>query len=141
MTQDHREVDSIFERADAAAKAEDHAALAREAGEFLRRIAVHIEIEERLLFPIFEERTGMIEAGPSVTMREEHRQMEARFAEMRGAIDARDAGGYRRAAASMMDILLQHNQKEEQMMYPMIDDILGSEVAALLDAARAMASA
>jgi iron-sulfur cluster repair protein YtfE (RIC family) len=141
MTNDHREVDSIFERAEEAAKAQDYAALDREASEFLRRIAVHIEIEERLLFPVFEERTGMSEAGPSVTMREEHRLLGEMFSQMRQAVDARDAGAYRKAAGAMMELLLQHNQKEEMMMYPMLDDALGGDVAALLSDVKAMANA
>lgn len=141
MTKDHREVDSLFEQAEEAAAAADYAALDREASEFLRRIAVHIEIEERLLFPVFEERTGMSQAGPSVTMREEHRLLEGMFAEMREAIDARDASAYRAASRAMMELLLQHNQKEEMMMYPMIDDALGADVASVLEDVKAMASA
>jgi iron-sulfur cluster repair protein YtfE (RIC family) len=37
--------------------------------------------------------------------------------------------------------LLQHNQKEEMMMYPMLDDALGGDVAALLSDVKAMANA
>lgn len=139
MTNDHRECDSIFERADHAAKAGDYVALEREASEFLRRITSHIALEEKLLFPAFEERTGMSEAGPSVTMREEHRLMEVMFADMRQAVAAKDAAAYRKAAGSMIELLQQHNQKEEMMMYPMLDDALGADVTALLNDVKAMA--
>lgn len=137
MMKDHQLVDGFFERAEAAAKAADFTALEREATEFLDRIAVHIDVEDRLLFAAFEERTGMTQAGPSVTMREEHRQMEPLFDEMREAVASRDAAAYLRAAAQVVEILKPHNDKEETMMYPMIDDALGTDVRALLDEAKA----
>lgn len=141
MMKDHQLVDGFFERAEDAARAADFATLEREAAEFLDRIAVHIDVEDRLLFAAFEERTGMTQAGPSVTMREEHRQMEPLFDTMREAVAARDAGAYLRAAAQVVEILKPHNQKEETMMYPMIDDALGTDVGALLDEVKASMTA
>ncbi|HLT27850.1 MAG TPA: hemerythrin domain-containing protein [Zeimonas sp.] len=139
MMGDHRQVDAIFDRAERAAEAGDFAALEREASEFLRRIAVHIEMEERLLFPAFEERTGMGAGGPTATMIEEHRAMEQLFEQMRDAVAARNAAAYRGASAQVMEILLPHNQKEETMMYPMLDQALGGEAAELLGKVKAMA--
>ncbi|MCD6674100.1 MAG: hemerythrin domain-containing protein [Burkholderiaceae bacterium] len=139
MMGDHRVCDAIFERADRAAEKGDFAELEREATDFLRRIAAHIEMEERLLFPAFEERTGMGAGGPTATMKDEHRSMEGLFEQMRDAIGARNAAAYRAASAQVMEILVPHNQKEEQMMYPMLDSALGDEAAALLGEVKAMA--
>ncbi len=139
MMADHRLCDAIFERADRAAEKGDFAALEREASDFLRRIATHIEMEERLLFPAFEERTGMGAGGPTATMKDEHRTMEGLFEQMRDAITAQNAAAYRGASAQVMEILVQHNQKEEQMMYPMLDSAMGDEAAALLGEVKAMA--
>ncbi len=139
MMRDHRRCDSIFERAERAASAADFAALEREAGEFLHRIGVHIDMEERLLFPEFEKRTGMYEGGPSATMRDEHRRMEEMFAQMRSAIVAKDAAAYQAASAALIELLTQHNQKEESMMYPMLEDAVGADAQALLDEVKAMA--
>ncbi|MCD6672794.1 MAG: hemerythrin domain-containing protein [Burkholderiaceae bacterium] len=141
MMKDHQVIDGFFERAEEAAKAADFATLEREANEFLTRIAVHIDVEDRLLFAAFEERTGMTQAGPSVTMREEHREMEPIFDAMREAVAARDAAGYLSAAAQLVQILTPHNQKEETMMYPMIDDAMGPDTRALLDEAKASMTA
>ncbi len=141
MTQDHRECDSIFERAEQAAQAADFVALEREASEFLRRITAHIQIEESLLFPAFERSTGMSNGGPSVVMRADHRVMETMFETMRQAVSAKDAAGYTKASQEMMELLQQHNQKEEMMMYPMIDQALGKDATRLLDEVRAMAAA
>ena len=94
MTRHHKECDAVLTRADEAAAASDWAAVERDAGTFLREIERHIETEETLLFPAFEERTGMTDGGPTATMRMEHEQMRGMFRQMRAAIPARDARRY-----------------------------------------------
>ncbi len=140
MQQDHVLIDGIAERAAASAQARDWAALAREGHEFLRRLRQHIEVEEQVLFPAFEQRTGMSAAGPSVQMREEHVQMQPILAQMQDAVAAQDGAGYLQAAKMLLEILVPHNQKEEQMMYPMLDDAMGQDAQALLADAKAMAA-
>lgn len=141
MMQDHVLIDGIFERAGSAAAAQDFAALEREAELFLQRIGRHIDIEETLLFPAFEERTGMSAGGPSAQMRVEHQQMDEVFGRMREALGKRDAGAYQRAAQALLEILVPHNLKEEQMMYPMIEQAVGDEASSLLAEVRRMAVA
>lgn len=136
MTADHRRCDAIFEEAERAARAGDLAVLARASSEFLSRITAHIAVEERLLFPAFEERTGMRGGGPTAVMTAEHRAMEALFDEMRAAVAGNDADAYLRASGQMMEILDQHNQKEEMMMYPMLDRVMGGDLAPLLSEVR-----
>lgn len=140
MQQDHVVIDGIAERAVAAAQAADWPALAREGAEFLRRLRQHIEVEEQVLFPAFEERTGMVEAGPSKVMRIEHEQMRPILEQMEAAVAARDGAGYQRSSKALLDILLPHNQKEEQMMYPMLDETAGGDAQALLADAKAMSA-
>jgi len=140
MQHDHVDIDGIAERASSAAAAGDAAAMARDATLFLQRLEQHIEMEERVLFPAFEDRTGMKEAGPSVQMREEHVLMRPHLDEMRAAVTAGDAGGWQRASQALLEILVPHNAKEEQMMYPMLDDAMGPDAATLLRDVKAMAA-
>lgn len=139
MEQDHVVIDGFAERAVAAAAASDWAALEREGGEFLTRLRRHIDMEEQVLFPAFEERTGMSAGGPSVQMRHEHEQMRPILARLQEALSARDGAGYQQATRALFDILLPHNQKEEQMMYPMLDRALGPDAELLLADVKAMA--
>ncbi|HEX6018886.1 MAG TPA: hemerythrin domain-containing protein [Burkholderiaceae bacterium] len=139
MQQDHVLIDGFAERAATAAETAAWPDLEREGGEFLRRLRRHIEMEEEVLFPAFEQRTGMVQAGPSVQMRMEHEQMQPILEQMQAAIAARDGAGYRRAAHALLEILVPHNQKEEQMMYPMLDQAVGDEAQALLTRVKAMA--
>lgn len=139
MQDDHVLIDGIAERAVAAAAARDWDGFARDGTQFLRRLRRHIEMEERLLFPAFEERTGMTAGGPSVQMRVEHEQMQPILQRMEAALVARDATGFQLSTKALFDILVPHNQKEEQMMYPMLDEAMGPEAVALLGEVREMA--
>ncbi|HWI84310.1 hemerythrin domain-containing protein [Ramlibacter sp.] len=138
MRQDHVLIDGIGARAVAAAEAGAWPALEREASEFLRRLRRHIEIEEQVLFAAFEQRTGMATGGPSVQMRVEHGQMQPILARMEAAVAARDGAGYQGATRALLEILVPHNQKEEQMMYPMLDAAMGDDAQALLADVRSM---
>ena len=139
MHNDHILIDAISERAVAAAAAHDGAALAREATLFLLRLRRHIEMEEGVLFPAFEQRTGMSDSGPSLQMRVEHEQMQPVLQQMQDAAATGDGVAYQRAAQALHEILIPHNLKEEQMMYPMLDDAMGADAQALLDEVKEMA--
>lgn len=140
MQRDHALIDGIAERAAAAAAAGDLAGMERDGALFLQRLERHIEMEEQLLFPAFEERTGMSAAGPSVQMREEHVQMQGALQQMREAIGARDPAAYQRGSQALFEVLAPHNLKEEQMMYPMLDDAMAADAGALLSEVKEMAA-
>ncbi len=139
MQEDHVLIDGFAERAVAAAAARDLAGFAREGTQFLQRLRRHIEMEEQLLFPAFEQRTGMSAAGPSVQMRAEHEEMAPILQRMQAALAAGDPTGYQLSSKALFDILVPHNQKEEQMMYPMLDEAVGADAPALLEEVKAMA--
>lgn len=141
MEQDHDLIDGIAERALAAAEARDFDALRREATEFLARLRHHIDVEENVLFPVFEQRTGMVAAGPSRQMRVEHELMQPLLAQMEQAVAGNDSVGFQLSVKALFDILKPHNMKEEQMMYPMIDELAGQEGPALVAGAKAHAAA
>ena len=83
----------------------------------------HIRLEEELLFPLFESRTGM-RNGPTAAMRTEHRVIEAELTRMREGLDAGDASEYATGLANLHGVLGPHNVKEEQVLYPTTDDML-----------------
>jgi hemerythrin-like domain-containing protein len=131
MNKDHKHCDDAFVRAEERAAAGDWVGLERDCGTFLREIERHIGIEEKLLFPAFDEETGMT-SGPTETMRTEHEEMRGMFARMRAAIQAKDSAQYLETAQTLHLLLQQHNAKEETMMYPMLDESLGDEAQNLL---------
>src|SRR5512140_3690396 len=93
MQQDHVVIDAIAERAVHAAEARDWGVLARDGGEFLRRLRQHIEVEETVLCPGCEQRTGRSAAGPSAVMRIGDEQMRPILAQMQAAVAAQAGAG------------------------------------------------
>ena len=139
MQQDHVDIDGFAGRAFQAAAARDWNALQREGGEFLRRLRRHIDMEENVLFPAFEQHTGMVEAGPSRQMRIEHQLMQPVLAGMERAVTEKDGAGFRHGVKALFDLLQPHNVKEEQMLYPMLDESGRDAAQALLLKVKAMA--
>ena len=85
----------------------------------------HIDAEERILFPTFEQVTGMT-GGPTVVMRAEHVEIRRWMALVTASLDAQDAPGAKNAIGQLKETLAAHNRKEEQILYPMTDRAIGS---------------
>ncbi|MBI3185962.1 MAG: hemerythrin domain-containing protein [Myxococcales bacterium] len=123
FTAEHRLCDAIW--ADLEGLDQKDQGRARELWEsFAARMRRHFAMEEEVLFPAFEDATGMHEMGPTAVMRAEHSQMRALLDRM-----ARDAAaGNVKAVLDQGDTLLmviqQHNTKEEGILYPMADRAL-----------------
>ncbi len=86
----------------------------------------HLRIEEELLFPLFEAKAGIV-AGPTETMREEHREARRAASMMREGLGRRDAEAYREALCFLRSILPGHTSKEERLLYPATDGLLTEE--------------
>ena len=124
---DHRECD------DAWAAIESAPAPARAAlwATFKKRMERHLAMEEEVLFPAFEAATGMRGMGPTEVMRHEHAQMRALLTDMESRAAAGDFDGLLDQGDTLMMLIQQHNAKEEGMLYPMAENVLGSGWAAV----------
>jgi iron-sulfur cluster repair protein YtfE (RIC family) len=80
----------------------------------------HIRIEEEILFPVFEQRSGML-SGPTQVMRMEHRVLQRVLNRMRDALVAGDAEAARLGHDDLVEILVAHHVKEEEVLYPLTD--------------------
>lgn len=134
LTCDHRRLDRLMEESKVSLRASDLAEAARRFEEFACGLNRHIDAEENILFPVFEEKTGMTGGGPTYVMRMEHVQIRKAMSDAAAALAAGDAAGYATAAAAIESVLVAHNSKEEQILYPMIDRIAGEEGGAALAA-------
>ena len=131
LTADHRRLDAIVPEVESAAKAgrlEDAASAFARFAEGLDR---HIRAEEELLFPAFEEATGLA-GGPTQVMRIEHVELRRRMTEISSALGAGDASAALRGLHGLTALLSEHNLKEESILYPMTDRAVpqASELAA-----------
>jgi iron-sulfur cluster repair protein YtfE (RIC family) len=92
----------------------------------------HIRIEEELLFPVFEARSGMVN-GPTDVMRDEHQQVRTALGLMRRGLQRADAAAYADGRRFLETVLPDHNAKEEHILYPTLDRLLRpAERAALV---------
>ncbi|HEY9200921.1 MAG TPA: hemerythrin domain-containing protein [Gammaproteobacteria bacterium] len=126
MSQDHKDCDLFFAKTETAVSAEDWTEASQTFNAFIEAMEHHLGFEEQVLFPTFEESTGMT-TGPTVMMRLEHDQMRDLFAEMRDALKQQQSDDYLGAAETLLMLMQQHNMKEEQILYNMMDQALSSE--------------
>ncbi len=91
--------------------------------EFKFGLQRHIIWEERILFPRFEEKTGMRDVGPTAVMRAEHRQIGACLEALHEKVRKQDPES-EAEEARLLELLTAHNQKEENILYPAIDQLL-----------------
>lgn len=130
MSEDHRGCDDAFAAAEQAVNAGDWPLARGALDRFVTEMERHLGAEETLLFPAFEEATGM-SMGPTRVMRLEHNQMRALFEALREAVEAQDAARYAGEAESLLILMQQHNLKEENVLYPMCDQHLAADSAAM----------
>ena len=86
----------------------------------------HIVWEEDLLFPLWEEKTGMTEDGPTVAMRVEHRRIGQQLEAIHSKVAEQNQGSDQEEQA-LLDLLGSHNRKEERALYPAIDQVASAE--------------
>lgn len=137
MTSEHRHCDQLFALAESAAN-DDNLEGARSAyAEFEAALLGHLDMEERVLFPAFEAKTGM-NGGPTAVMRMEHDQMRGVLGQMQKALAGGSADDFLGLAETLNVLIQQHNMKEEHMLYPMTDRALAGEAGAIIERMRAL---
>jgi hemerythrin-like domain-containing protein len=131
MRDDHRDCDHLYTEAEnaLAEKKVDEAKTLFDA--FYHATNHHFDMEEKELFITFEKRTGMM-GGPTQMMRYEHQQLRSLLESMRLALSENRNNDFFGIGESMMIMLQQHNMKEEQMLYPMIDRALGTDAELMI---------
>ncbi|MFO0775366.1 MAG: hemerythrin domain-containing protein [Nitrospiraceae bacterium] len=121
---DHDRLDGLFASFRSQYTA-DRAAAQSAFAAFRAGLAQHIVWEEELLFPLWEAKTGMTQAGPTVVMRHEHRQIHPLLEQLQRESDKGE--NIEATAQLLSDILAAHNMKEERVLYPAIDQALTDE--------------
>lgn len=129
----HHEGDAWLERAENRLAAGDWANARAALHGFADSLHAHFNAEESLLFPALQEVMG---AGfpPVQVMRQEHARLRALLEELVQLADEEDQDAFLAQADAVRVMLLQHNLKEESILYPLADRTLASRLPALLDA-------
>ena len=122
---DHDRLDDLFKQFQAS-KRSDFVRAKDCFRQFKIGLQRHIVWEEEILFPVFEARTGMKETGPTKVMRSEHRQIRDFLEAIHLKVQHQDPDSDAEESR-LLEVLGSHNQKEEQILYPMIDRLLGNQ--------------
>lgn len=125
LVADHRHCDGLFATAEDAAQRSDWAACREQFTAFRAAMLRHFEVEENVLFPAFEQATGMT-MGPTAMMRSEHAQMRDLLNNLAAVIAAGRRDDYLGMSETLLLYMQQHNLKEENVLYPMTDQVLAA---------------
>jgi iron-sulfur cluster repair protein YtfE (RIC family) len=120
MSSDHDRLDEIF-KSFRILKNQDVKQANLLFSSFKSGLETHIVWEEEILFPIFERRTGMRDSGPTFVMRAEHRQIKGYLQKIHALISVGDVKTDE-FEAGLVEVLTAHNNKEESILYPWIDN-------------------
>lgn len=134
MANDHRACDNLFAVAEESVANGKWPQAQAQFDAFRSEVERHFALEEDVLFPAFDAKTGM-DMGPTYVMRSEHVQMRKLFDDMARQVGAKDRDGYLGTSETLMILTQQHNMKEEQMLYRMMDQTFGAEGRDLLQRA------
>ena len=94
---------------------------------FKNELERHIIWEEDILFPVFERKTGIKDGGPTSVMRMEHIQIKDHLQEIQRKLHAKKVQDLCEEQVALFKLLESHNQKEENILYPGIDDLTSEQ--------------
>lgn len=124
---DHRRLDGIFNNFMNAVKGNELDEATKGFREFRLGLKRHIRVEEDILFPVFEQKTGMFDGGPTAVMRMEHKEIQELLDRILAAAEGKEPDKAISSSNSLINILMEHNMKEEHILYPESDDFLTEE--------------
>jgi iron-sulfur cluster repair protein YtfE (RIC family) len=127
FTRDHRRCDERWAEVEAAAQAGDVKIVNESWRRFQGEMLQHLRMEEEVMFPAFEQASGMTGGGPTFVMRSEHEQMRGLIEQMGTAAAEGDFAELVDLGDTLLMLIQQHNQKEEQMLYPMAAKALAAD--------------
>src|SRR5574340_972441 len=134
---DHRACDDLVAAAESAAAQKNWDSARTLFDRFQAAMAHHLSMEETVLFPAFEARIGN-SRGPTEVMRSEHEQMRSLMQSMASVVAANDQNACLGLSETLNMLMQQHNRKEENMLYPMSDQMLGDQRDGLIGSMQAV---
>ncbi len=136
LTHDHRVIDGILGDVEALVRERNLAAAAEAFVLLQTRLNSHIDLEEGVLFPVFEEVTAC--NGPTSVMRGEHADFRRLMTAVNASLQTPQHDEPLQLVLELARTLGSHNVKEERILYPKTDaglsDAARSELVARIEA-------
>ena len=128
LERDHREIDAILAEVESLARAGEFTPARQAFATFRRRLDGHIEAEEEILFPVYEQLSAC--EGLTSVMLGEHANLRRLTGTITQSLETADVSASVQAILALARLLAAHNKKEERFLYP------DSDAAFELDAER-----
>lgn len=123
LTWDHDRLNALLDDTTLKVDGGEPAEAARVFREFDRELGRHIRLEEEILFPLFEARSGVV-SGPTAVLRGEHEEILRAVEVMREALEATDLERFRDGLRFFLATFPDHTAREEHLLYPTTDGML-----------------
>jgi iron-sulfur cluster repair protein YtfE (RIC family) len=130
LTKDHHACDLWLTRVEDRAAARDWDGAKAAVTDLTTATLSHFRLEEEFLFPDLEQAHPGAR-GPTGVMRGEHTQVRRLLGDLAAAVGQGSRGETLGLVETLLMLLQQHNAKEEGILYPMADAVLGSGGEAL----------
>lgn len=121
---DHRRMEEILADAMALAQAGNWEEARPRFAEHAIALLHHAFIEDAILFPAYDKATGNLPDGPTALMMQEHHDVRAGIDRIQYAAKERDLDALEDAHAALLDVAAEHHAKEEEILFPSIDETI-----------------
>lgn len=123
--EDHERLDALF-KSFQTLKRTDFPKAKNAFLEFKAGLQRHVAWEEEVMFPLWEKKSGMTGGGPTIVMRNEHREIGDCLESLARKIQAQNPETDREEEI-LLDLLDRHNMSEEEVLYPEMDHLISAE--------------
>lgn len=123
LSGDHKRCDDLFASAETNASQNKWEEAQANLKEFITALERHFGMEEKVLFPEFENVTGSTQ-GPTNVMRMEHQQMRSILEMLQDSAKRCSTDDFLGYSETLNTMMQQHNMKEESILYMMTDRVL-----------------
>ncbi len=130
LQNDHRDLDARFAVAGQQVQAGDWANAKISVVRFARALGEHIAMEQEIVFPALARHVDV--SGPCQVMKIEHDEMHGLLETLYAACRDHEKQAFNDAAKSLNERLQAHNSKEENILYPLADQVLAAQAADLV---------
>lgn len=121
---DHRRMEDLLHAGTRSARSGDWAAAHSILEAYAQALLRHADIEDDILFPAYERLSGGMADSPTAMMRHEHVEVRAAVHDLvRAARDA-DQPALEAALSRLDAVVIEHHAKEEEILFPGMDDAL-----------------
>lgn len=135
LAYDHKRCDDLFSQVESSVALKEWSRAAENFQLFFRALDRHIRMEEGILFPTFEKQirgSGI----PLNMLHVEHQRIRAIVDRIYDSLCRCDPFDFIRHSETFALLMQQHSAKEEDMLYPLLDRVMGHETDEIVCAMR-----